>query len=225
MTISAAGNIGIGVTSPNYSLDVGGISYLGGGIIFASTKTIESGGTWNAYSGNGQYTFRNNLNQSMISVNGQNVGIGINTTSPSYRLDVDAKTGSAGNPIRAQGFIHSSSIDSLLGYRTANSGVVERTTAQLVVSKVFSDSCVNTSISLTAIGAASAAGATVNYGRSIQLPQIQLTARSSNSINPVTAYASSVTSTGFIANAYNLGGSAVDATIDIKVCPNGGSGY
>ena len=59
--------------------------------------------------------------------------IGINTTTPQYKLDIDANTGSTGNPIRLQGLVSTTTADSVLVYKTANAGVVKRMSlAQLI---------------------------------------------------------------------------------------------
>ncbi len=49
--------------------------------------------------------------------------LGLGTTSPSYRLDIDAATGGAGNPLRLQGLVAGAISDSIL---TSASGVVRR---------------------------------------------------------------------------------------------------
>jgi len=55
-----------------------------------------------------------------------NANVGINTTTPQYKLDIDANTGSVGNPIRLLGLKATSTADSVIVYRTANAGVLER---------------------------------------------------------------------------------------------------
>ncbi|MBL7813867.1 MAG: tail fiber domain-containing protein [Saprospiraceae bacterium] len=54
---------------------------------------------------------------------GTNSNLGINTTTPQYKLDIDAKTGSAGNPLRLLGLSAGATTDSLL---TSSSGIVRR---------------------------------------------------------------------------------------------------
>lgn len=198
----------------SFSVAIWANSYLGTNKtdLFLGNASFPSG-SWGIYSASARNNYLGQLNT------------GINTINPQYKLDIDAKTASSGNPIRAKGLINTNSPDSIIVVRTANEGVFERTGLNTVVSKVFQDSCVSGTAVLTAVGAASAAGVTVNFGRSIQTPQIHLTPTSSNSINAVTAYASSITATGFIANACNLGGASVDVNIYYRVCPNNGQGY
>lgn len=155
----------------------------------------------------------------LLNPNSGNIGIG-SSTIPSNKLTI-----TGGNPIKAMGFVNSNSPDSILTIRTGLNGVIETTKLSTAISKVFQDSCVSGTAVLTAVNAASSAGVTVSFGRSIQTPQIHLTPTSSNSLNAVTAYASSITATGFIANAYNLGGASVDVNIYYRVCPNNGQGY
>lgn len=49
--------------------------------------------------------------------------VGINMTAPQYKLDIDAKTGSAGNPIRLQGLLGGANSDSVV---TSASGVLRQ---------------------------------------------------------------------------------------------------
>jgi hypothetical protein len=95
MRITSAGNVGIGTTAPAYPLDVGGniraTAYrIGGGTILSGTSTVQlgSGGatsviTLNTTSGEG------------LRLTGGNVGIG--TTSPTTKLEVDGTALFSGN--------------------------------------------------------------------------------------------------------------------------------
>ena len=62
----------------------------------------------------------NNIEGMRISAT-QNVGI--NTTTPQYKLDINAQTGSAGNPLRLLGLNAGATSDSIM---TASSGIVRR---------------------------------------------------------------------------------------------------
>jgi trimeric autotransporter adhesin len=60
--------------------------------------------------------------------------VGINTTSPQYKLDIDAQTVSAGNPLRLLGLNAGASTDSVL---TSASGVVRRLAINEVLSNAW----------------------------------------------------------------------------------------
>jgi hypothetical protein len=114
-----AGNVGIGTTSPNAKLDVNGNVYVGGANgAFASSGRglVEINGSTNSllgltignvargylyhdgsnltlynYTGN---TYLANGSGNILTINGANVGIG--TTSPSYKLDVNGAIKASG---------------------------------------------------------------------------------------------------------------------------------
>ena len=71
----------------------------------------------------------------VISAFMQAQNVGINTANPQYRLDIDATTGSTGNPMRLQGLLAGSTSDSIL---SSSSGVLRRLSiAQIVATGNF----------------------------------------------------------------------------------------
>lgn len=56
--------------------------------------------------------------------------IGINITTPQYKLDIDAKTGSGGNPLRLQGVLQGSASDSIA---TLSSGIMKQLSIAQVI--------------------------------------------------------------------------------------------
>jgi hypothetical protein len=151
MRIAANGNVGILTNSPDTRLTVGG--FVNGQaapvdaikILGPNTPTTSNSAqdlTWSfasagsakirAYRGSswGSYMqFMTNSNagssdnpQVRLHIN-DNGTIGINTTNPLYRLDIDAMTGSSGNPVRFLGLNAGATTDSLL---TSSSGIVRR---------------------------------------------------------------------------------------------------
>lgn len=56
-----------------------------------------------------------------LALQSQNVGIA--TANPLYRLDVDAMTGTTGNPVRLLGLLAGSTSDSII---SSNSGILRR---------------------------------------------------------------------------------------------------
>jgi hypothetical protein len=104
----ATGNVGIGTTSPGNKLHVSGdvirvVNSTWSGIEAHNTNGTwesfvgtESGGGGNRYnSASSRHTFYNNSNAVMTINSSGNVGIG--TTSPAYKLDVNGNVGIAGD--------------------------------------------------------------------------------------------------------------------------------
>jgi hypothetical protein len=98
MTITAAGNVGIGTTTPEYTLDLE--SSLVGGTRLELTSTDTGGKRWNIIStgstnnvGAGHLSIRNetDLTTPMVIQSGGNVGIG--TTTPTGSLHVSKISG------------------------------------------------------------------------------------------------------------------------------------
>ena len=140
MRITETGNIGIGTSNPTARLhvkaDVGSSPSLilhnqstsdGRATIYlqndrTTTQSYEFGldpGGSNAK----KFQVRNVTTNTwpFTITNTDNVGIG--TVTPSYKLDIDANTGSTGNPLRLQGLQAGATTDSLL---SSQSGVVKR---------------------------------------------------------------------------------------------------
>lgn len=150
---------------------------------------------------------------------------GFNITSPLYKVDIDGKTGSAGNPIRATGFV-GATLDTLLGYRTATGGIIEAQTPQSVVNGVFSSLCKSGTTTLTAVSASSSAGIQVNYGKTIISPHILITAESAGLLAPAYAWTYNVTTTSMYVAAQNIDtDNPRDIIIHYRVCPSSGVGY
>ena len=61
---------------------------------------------------------------------GTNSNLGINITTPQYKLDIDAKTGSTGNPLRLQGLQAGALSDSIV---SSNGGILRRLSIAQVV--------------------------------------------------------------------------------------------
>jgi len=77
---------------------------------------------WNNYS-NLYYLQRNSNAIIPLKIADNKIGIGGTLVAPAFMLDIDAKTASTGNPIRAKGLLGVSSVDSLIGIKTAEEGV------------------------------------------------------------------------------------------------------
>ncbi|MBL7815201.1 MAG: hypothetical protein JNL70_09330 [Saprospiraceae bacterium] len=110
-------NVGSGSVSNAYGLYVDASCNTGGGSI-----TNNYGIYIEDHTGIGSNQF-NFYSRGSSSKNYFGGSIGINTMTPQYRLDIDAQTGSTGNPLRLLGLNIGTTTDSLL---TSSAGVVRR---------------------------------------------------------------------------------------------------
>jgi trimeric autotransporter adhesin len=159
MRVLSGGNVGIGLTNPTRTLQVAGrVSISGtdgadrlylwdtqntlgtqGGL-----KKILNGGvgvfhgdatTGSAFNNPVMQVYRRNIlndatsDVTLFTILGQG-NMGINTTTPQYKLDVDAITGSAGNPLRLLGLNAGNTADSIV---TSNAGILRRLSINEVV--------------------------------------------------------------------------------------------
>jgi len=108
LRIDSSGNVGIGTTSPSYTLDVNGSAAFRNATYFIGNSTYWYNGTTYLQATNssdvGILKMTNNSSNIALQPNGGNVGIG--TTSPSYLLHV-AGTGYASSDWRAPIFYDS----------------------------------------------------------------------------------------------------------------------
>ncbi|MBL7813865.1 MAG: tail fiber domain-containing protein [Saprospiraceae bacterium] len=128
-----------------YNLSTGTITNAYGEYI---TPFIKSGGTMtNAY---GLYIDNQTAatNNYGIYVNGASTralhinsgtsyfggNVGINTTSPTYKLDIDAQTGGAGNPLRLLGLNAGATSDSII---SSNSGILRRLSINQILANAW----------------------------------------------------------------------------------------
>ena len=98
MTIQNSGNVGIGTTGPGYKLDVQGGAINASGGLYWNGQSLDSrymgitSGTTNYVT---KFTGATTIGNSTIFDNGTNVGIG--TTAPGYKLDVQGDTNFGGH--------------------------------------------------------------------------------------------------------------------------------
>jgi predicted Rdx family selenoprotein len=135
-----------GVTMANYFdvLTIEGSTR--NGIAFKSANTTDAGLSWNSPSSGSSgsaFVYHNYSTGALTFATNQSTGslafyagaaslkmkllstgnLGINTATPTYKLDIDANTGSTGNPIRLQGLLIGSTTDSII---TSANGVLKR---------------------------------------------------------------------------------------------------
>jgi hypothetical protein len=132
MVINSSGNVGIGATSPGSTLHVDGtVRFVNSG--FAGFEAHNTNGTWESFIGtetggggnrynsaSSQHTFYNNSTAVMRIDSSGNVGIG--TTSPSYKLDVNGDGRITGMTFTASGAARRISTHSAAGVLQLNGG-------------------------------------------------------------------------------------------------------
>jgi hypothetical protein len=151
MRLTSAGLLGLGTATPLYKLDIDAITGAAGnplrlqglnaGVVADSLVTSSNGiirrMTFADYLANangvtgtgvatrvafwtGTTTLGSNSSLYWDNTNGR---LGIGSSSPTYKLDIDAITAGSGNPLRLQGLLAGLGTDSIL---TSNAGVVRR---------------------------------------------------------------------------------------------------
>ena len=240
-------NVGIGrsaLAASNSASFNTAVGYLAGGISTGGQNTFvgyQSGnvntvGTSNTTIGFFADVASNNLtnatalgNQAVVAASnsfvlggtGANkVAVGINTTTPQYRMHVNAKTGSIGNPLLLEGLLQSTDInDSIV---VSENGLLKRATPTYFVTAA----CASGVTTLGTVTAASTGLLNINYGKTITNPQIMVNVESDGT-QILNYWSSNVTTTSF-REYVNNGNAITDATkvkIHWRVCPNNGIGY
>ena len=117
----------------------GGIAHPGATIQMIDYNAYSAGLAFNVHKGTnngGTGVFADNwpldVVQAMIIDNQGRVGI--STTSPFYKLDIDANTGSNGNPIRLQGLQAGATSDSII---SSNSGILRRLSVNQILGNAW----------------------------------------------------------------------------------------
>ena len=87
-----AGNVGIGVTSPGYKLEVAGTARITSALTFGGSVNNVITGTGSSldFKSEGEYYFRKGANTNLTILSNGNVGIG--TTSPAVQLELGDNT-------------------------------------------------------------------------------------------------------------------------------------
>ena len=101
LLITSAGNVGIGTTSPGYKLHNTGTSRLEGRVTLGGNVNnfIQGNGSSLEFKSNGDYFFNKGASTQLTILSNGNVGIG--TTSPSQKLEVDGQVLSDGYRLAA----------------------------------------------------------------------------------------------------------------------------
>jgi len=111
------GNVGIGTVSPGYTLEIAGPSTTS----FAYQRTGVSANKWGFHSDN-DATYWQNLTSGNLLFTLQNGGnVGINTTSPDFKLDVDGTLGVSGLPLNTDS-VFALVADEILGSQLVTNG-------------------------------------------------------------------------------------------------------
>ena len=112
----------LGKSSPQTYISTYTWSLLGNSGTTAGTNFI---GTTDAQS----LVFKTNNTEALRMLTSGNIGI--NTTTPSYKLDINANTGGTGNPLRLQGLQAGATSDSII---SSNAGILRRLSIAQILS-------------------------------------------------------------------------------------------
>ena len=193
-SIPVSGNYSTGdfVTNSN-AQDLGGY-YLQGWVRVTTGSTHVSGTDWKlVYVSINNNPWRTNSTGTTLFNNVSTVNVGINNGSPQYKLDIDANTSSAGNPIRLQGLQAGAVSDSNV---TSLNGVFRRmTTAQMLSTEVQSGTSNQGAITSGTSGTAT----TVSFATTFaSTPVVTVTPNV-----PCTCYVTAISTSQFTFNCYN----------------------
>ncbi len=148
LVLGNAVNVGIGVSSPNYRLDVAGGDFnlvnSGGGYFrsWGETDIEYDGGA------DGLMTFRSNyangntrfMGKTLSGVDteilwlGNSGNVGIGTSTPTNKLVINAQPGGTGNPLRLLGLNAGATSDSIL---SSNGGTIRRLAISQIISNAW----------------------------------------------------------------------------------------
>jgi trimeric autotransporter adhesin len=124
LNTTGSSNIAIGYESGNTNTTGSNITLLGFDTDVSSTGLTNA----TAIGANATVGASNSL------VLGSNVNVGINTTTPQYKLDIDAQTGSSGNPMRLLGLNAGATSDSIV---SSNSGILRRLSVNQILANAW----------------------------------------------------------------------------------------